>query len=158
MKQFCRFTIVNIMLIAAVFCLSTAANAGDDMGMMKVTKTKTAEVAKYITSLKSSDSSILDITVLVTGMDGDTKKIASTTAGEAGLSADPEDIDAIMDNKLVVIPEGDSLDVTVPMANKSGLSAALTGVTLSMKNGLTIDKAKAKAVALAKKVEAILTK
>jgi len=145
-----------MLLFLAVICLSSMAYAGDDMGMMKITKAKTAEVAKYIADLKAQDSTILDITVLVTGLDGNTTKIASTTPGEAGLSAEPEDIDAIMDNKIVAITEGDSLDVTVPMANKKGIPAALTGSNISLKNGMTKEKATAKVKELAKKIERIL--
>jgi len=158
MQQFHSSPVSKMILFLAVFCLSSTAYAGDEMGMMKITKAKTAEVAKYIAELKAEDSAVLDITVLVTGLDGNTMKIASTTPGEAGLEAEPEDIDAIMDNKVVAITEGDSLDVTVPIANKEGISAALTGSNISLKNGMTKEMAQTKVKEMAKKIERILLK
>ncbi len=148
---------VQKILFLAVVCFSSVVYAGGEMGMMKITKDKTAEVAKYIADLKAQDGSIVEINVHVTGLDGKTMKIASTTPGKAGQPSDPEDIDAKMDNKIVTIVEGDNLDVTVPMVDKGGMPAALAGITISMKNGLTKEKALAKGKELAKKIEHILT-
>jgi len=158
MSRLGRVVVAKLMLIFAVFCLAAVVQAEDEMGMINVSKAKTAEVAKAIVALKGADSAIKEITVLVTGMDGNTMKIASTTAGEAGKDADPEDIDAILDNKVVAIVDGGSVDVTVPIANKDGLPAAIAGTTVSLENGLTKDKAQAKAEGIAKKIGAILNK
>jgi len=158
MKSASRVTVINVLVLFAFFCLAAVAYAEGEMGMLDVSKARVAEVAKYIETLKSSDADIKEITVLVTGMDGNTTKIASTTPGEAGKDADPEDIDAILENKVVPLVDGGSVDVTVPISNKEGLPAAIAGVTVSLENGLNLEQAQAKAVALAKKIGALLNK
>jgi hypothetical protein len=147
-----------MLCIAAVFFTLASAQAEDEMGTMNLSKAKIAKVATYIAKTQKSEKSVEEITILATDKDGNVSKIASTTASEVGKAADPEDIDAIIDNKVVSIVEGDSIDVTVPIANAGGMPAAIAGVTLSLKDGMSKKDAEAKAVAIGQKVDAILIK
>ncbi len=151
-----RMTVTIFMTMAAVFMGFTAAQAGDEIGTMNLSKAKVAKVAKFIAQEHKSTKVVEEITILAASMDGNVTKIASTTASEVGKSADPEDIDAIIDNKVVSIVEGGNIDVTVPIANAKGLPAAIAGVTISMQNGMTKDKAVELAKSIGQKVDKIL--
>jgi len=143
------------LVFIAMFFLAVTVQA-DEMGTVDTSKAHVAKIQKFIENLKSEDSTIEEINVHATGNDGETMRIASTTPGRAGTPSDPEDIDAIIENKVIVIPEGGSLDVTVPMANKAGMPAAVAGITIALKDGLDKAGATSKAVELAKKIDMIL--
>jgi len=154
-----KLTLSTVVVgIVALFFYAAAVHAEDEIGTMNLTKDHVANVAKFIDKVQKEDASVEEITILATNEDGDTTKIASTTASEVGKPCDPEDIDAIIDNKVVSIVEGDSIDVTVPIPNAAGLPAAIAGVTISMKNGMDKTKAEAKAVEIGAKVDKILIK
>ncbi len=138
-----------------IFFFAFGAQA-EEMGMVDTSKPQVEKIQHFIDQLMQENKNIAEINIHATGNDGDTKVIASTTSSRIGSQSDPEDIDAIIDNKVVLITEGDVLDVTIPMTNKKGLPAAVAGIRLHMKNGLNKSGAKAKALDIAKKINAIL--
>ena len=138
-----------------IFFFAFGAQA-EEMGMLDTSKPHVEKIQHFLDQLIQEDKDIAGINIHATGNDGDTTVIASTTSSKIGTPSDPEDIDAIIENKIILISEGDILDVTVPMANKKGLPAAVAGIRFFLKNGLNKAGAKAKAIDLAKKIDAIL--
>ena len=57
--------------------------------------------------------------------------IACNVHEKIGKPSDPEDLDAMKTGKVVVLEEGDKLDVTAPILDEAGQAVATTGITLS---------------------------
>ena len=145
-----------ILALAALLLTTGNARAEDEIGTMELSKATVSKVQSFIDKTLKEDKRVEEITVLATNKEGVTTKIASTTPSEVGKPCDPEDIDAIIDNQVVSIIEGTSIDVTVPIPNAKGLPAAIAGVTIFLKNGMDKPKAEALAVEIGKKIDKIL--
>ena len=80
-------------------------------------------------------------------------QIASTMADRRGKPSDPEDLEALRTGKEVVLDEPGSIDVTVPILLADGKATAVTGVTLTLKDGADRDGLLIEARAVAKELE-----
>lgn len=56
--------------------------------------------------------------------------IACNIREKLGKISDPEDLEVMKTKKMVVLKEGDNLDVTAPILDKEGNAIASTGITL----------------------------
>lgn len=155
MKKNSRLLCIKLTLITFMILFLGLTAHADEMGMLDTSAPQIERIQTFIEKLMKEDQSIKEINVHATGSDGDTKLIASTTPGKAGKTSDPEDIDAIIENKIVVITEGDVLDITVPMANEKGMPSAVAGIRI-LSAGKNSESVKSKAADLAKQIDAIL--
>jgi ligand-binding sensor protein len=80
-------------------------------------------------------------------------QIASTRADRRGRPSDPEDLEALRTGKEVILDEAGAIDVTVPILVADGKAAAVTGVTLTLKDGADRDSLLNEAHAIAKELE-----
>lgn len=133
------------------------AFAAQEMGTVNTSKESVAKIQAYIESMKNKTPSIEEIAIYATLADGNTMRIACTELNKVGHPADPEDIDAIIENKVVIIEEGEVLDVTIPMVNTEGLPAAVAGIKVALGKNMTKDSAKEQALAMAKEIDVMLT-
>jgi hypothetical protein len=85
---------------------------------------------------------------------GETKSriIACNIPKKLGQISDPEDLEAMKKKKTVVLREGDNLDVTAPILDKTGKAIAATGITLSFPKGATEDTVVKKAKSIAQEL------
>ena len=71
--------------------------------------------------------------------------IACNIREKLGALSDPEDLMAMKTGKFVILKEGDKLDVTAPILDRSGEAIAATGITLSFSENTSekalVDKA-----------------
>lgn len=146
----------TVATLGSCWLLAGAAYAAD-MGTIDLSKEKVAEIQQFIEGEKKS-AAFNEIAVYATDKDGNTTRIASTDKSAVGKPADPEDIDAIINDKVVSIPEGKTLDVTVPLHNDKGLPAAVAGIKLATTDSLDKNAAQKKAEEVAKKIGAIMIK
>jgi hypothetical protein len=82
--------------------------------------------------------------------------IACNLRHKIGLPSDPEDLEAIKENKTTVLREGGNLDVTAPIRDKAGLAIAATGITLKIENNVSADAVKMEAREIAAKMNKII--
>lgn len=75
--------------------------------------------------------------------------IACNINEKIGKLSDPEDLEAMNNNKTIVLREGDNLDVTAPICNKSGVPIAATGITLRFDKGEKEDTLRERAKSIA---------
>ncbi|MGE3171870.1 MAG: hypothetical protein AB7O97_04540 [Planctomycetota bacterium] len=87
--------------------------------------------------------------------DGTAKVCASTLTARIGTASDPEDLQAMRSGQLVVLEEGEALDVTVPLVQTDGRWTTVCGVTLE-RRGQARDAVVARARAVADEVKAAL--
>jgi hypothetical protein len=157
MKRIGRRSVLTIVAILGVAWISNAATAfAAELGVMDLSKEKVAEVQQFIQKEKERGG-VDEISVYATDKEGNTTRIASTNLSIVGKPADPEDIDAIIDDKVVTISEGKILDVTVPIHNAKGEPAAVAGVKLEI-GGRDKEAVGKEAEEVAKKIGVILNK
>jgi len=75
--------------------------------------------------------------------------IACNIKEKIGKPSDSEDLEAMKNNKTVILKEGDKLDVTAPVCDVAGKPIAATGITLRLKKGESEDAVVKKAKAIA---------
>lgn len=150
-----KMTVVSVVAGLMLWMAGSAAFAAE-MGTVDTSKESIAKIQNFVDNLKKSTPVIEEIAVYATLADGNTMRIVSTTPNMAGKPADPEDIDAIIENQVIVIEESGVVDVTVPMANAKGQPAAVAGIKIALKDGMTKDSAKEKAVTVAKEIDEML--
>lgn len=156
MKKNSRSILAKLVIIGfTIIFLSCNAQAAK-MGTVDTSKPQVEKIQNFIEKLMQEDKSIDEISIHATGLDGNTKRIACTTTSKIGTRSDPEDIDAIIENKVILISLGDILDVTVPMTNEEGIPAAVAGIHLYLKDGLDNEGAKKHALDIAKKISKVL--
>ena len=85
---------------------------------------------------KHPDLVRLTIHAAPTGEEG-SRIIACNIKEKIGTPSDPEDLEVLKTNKIVVLKEGDNLDVTAPIPDKTGNIIAATGITLRFRKGKT---------------------
>lgn len=109
---------------------------------------------KLLDKLASKYPDVVRLTIhaVPSGEEG-SRIIACNIKQKIGATSDPEDLEVLTTNKIVVLREGDNLDVTAPIRGKAGKPVAATGITLRFKRGETenevIEKAKSIAQELA---------
>jgi hypothetical protein len=82
--------------------------------------------------------------------------IACNIKEKIGKLSDPEDIEAMKNGKTVVLKEGDNLDVTAPIFDRTGKPVAATGITLLLKKGSSEQAAIEKAKIIAKELSEVI--
>lgn len=157
MKRIGRRSVLAAVAVLGFAWVSSAVTApAAELGVMDLSKEKVGEVQQLIQKEKER-AGVDEISVYATDKDGNTTRIASTNPGIVGKPADPEDIDAIIDDKVVVITEGKILDATVPLHNAKGEPAAVAGIKLEI-GSRDKDAVRKEAEETAKKIGAILNK
>lgn len=78
--------------------------------------------------------------------------IACNIKEKIGKLSEPEDIEAMKNGKTIVLKEGDNLDVTAPIFDKTGKPVAATGITLLFRKGESEQEAIEKAKMIAKEL------
>lgn len=78
--------------------------------------------------------------------------IACNISEKIGKLSDPEDLEAMAQNKSIVLREGDNLDVTAPICNREGAPMAATGITLRFQEGESEKELTEKALSIAKEL------
>ena len=109
-----------------------------------------------IDEAKSSAPNVQVISIHAKQSDGKTTKIASTKAAGIGSPSDPEDIEAIANNKVVVIEDKDLVDVTVPMSIGGGKPLAVAGIKIVPSSGTSTAAVQKQAEEIAKKLQSVL--
>jgi len=83
--------------------------------------------------------------------------VACNIREKLGKIADPEDLEVIKTKEIVVLKEGDNLDITAPILDKNGSAIAATGITLRGLNNTNeqalAEKAKAIAAELSQAIQ-----
>lgn len=87
--------------------------------------------------------------------ESDLRVVASTAPEKRNKPSDPEDHKAMQNGEEVVLPEGENLDVTIPLPDASGNRMAVAGVTLAAA-GKSRDELVAQARAVAGELGAAL--
>ena len=82
----------------------------------------------------------------------DSMIIACNIKEKIGKISDPEDLEATKTGKVVVLKEGNNLDVTAPLLDKAGKPIAVTGITLGFKEGESEEELVEKAKSVAKEL------
>jgi iron complex outermembrane receptor protein len=93
----------------------------------------------------------LTIHAVPTGKEG-SRIIACNIQEKIGKPSDPEDLEVMKANQIVVLKEGDNLDVTAPIRDKAGNAIAATGITLRFGQGETEDQVVQRAKAIAEEL------
>ncbi len=76
--------------------------------------------------------------------------IACNLREKIGRLSDPEDIEAMQKNCVIVLEEGANIDVTAPVVDEAGRPIAATGITVSVAQGESKQKAVEKALFIAR--------
>jgi hypothetical protein len=117
------------------------------------------DAQNIIDRLAKEQSDIVRLTLHTTPPDGGAMcAVASTASDKLGKPSDPEDVKAMQTGETVVLEEGGSLDVTVPIQQFEGRWTAAVGVTLRPAAGEVRWQTVARATEIAKAVEAGLTR
>jgi hemoglobin/transferrin/lactoferrin receptor protein len=82
----------------------------------------------------------------------DSRIIACNIDEKIGAPSDPEDLEVMKTNKIIVLKEGDKLDVTAPVRDKAGRAVAATGITLPLRKGETEEEVAEKAQSIAQEL------
>ena len=148
--------LTTVAILGSFWLLAGAAHAAE-LGTMDLSKEKVTEIQQFIEDEKKSGD-VDEIAVYATDKDGNTTRIASTDKSAVGKPADPEDIDAIINDQVVSIPEGKKLDVTVALHNDKGLPAAVAGIKLGTTDKRDKNASQKMAEEIAKKIGAVMLK
>jgi len=89
---------------------------------------------------------------------GQTKSriIACNIPAKLGQPSDPEDLEAMKTNRIIVLREGDNLDVTAPILDQAARPVAATGITLALAGNTTEQALIQKAGAIARQLSAAI--
>lgn len=140
----------GMVLLTANELAFAADAAGVDTSAAAIKKLQSA-----IDEAKNSTPNVQVISVHAKQADGKTTKIASTKAAGIGSPSDPEDIEAIANNKVVVIEDKDLVDVTVPMS-VGGRPMAVAGIKIVPSGGASTAAIQKQAEEIAKKIQTVL--
>lgn len=146
----------TLAMVCGTCCLLVGVARAGELGTVDTSKESVAKIQHYIEGEKKGNAAVKEIAVYATGTDGNTTRIASTDSSAIGKPADPEDIDAIINNQVVTIPEGKALDVTVPLTNDKGQPAAVAGIKMETSDKLDKKAAQSAAEGIAKKIGGML--
>lgn len=148
--------LATVAILGSCWLLAGSAYAAE-LGTVDLSKEKVAEIQQFIEAEKKAGDAD-EIAVYATDKDGNTTRIASTDKSAIGKPADPEDIDAIINDTVVSIPEGKTLDVTVPLHNAKGQPAAVAGIKLATTDSRNKEAAQKMGEDIAKKIGALINK
>ncbi|MCK4390428.1 MAG: hypothetical protein KAV83_09360 [Desulfobacterales bacterium] len=114
---------------------------------------KFKEAQELVDNMVSKHPDLLRLTIhaVPTGKEG-SRIIACNIREKIGAPSDPEDLEVLKTNKIVVLREGDNLDVTAPIRDKAGKPIAASGITLRFRKGETENKLIEKAKSIANEV------
>lgn len=127
-------------LTLAAGCASTSGKCAD-----------CDKAQSVVASVAAANPEVTRLT-LHCGMGDGMHTCASTDGARVGKPSDPEDVQAVTTDQVVVLDEAGALDVTVPISHKDGKPMAACGVTLK-NGGMSRDQAVAKAKQIAMAVE-----
>ena len=152
-----KITVISV-LVGFMLCMASRVALAVATGTVNTSKESIQKIQTFVDDLKKKSPVVKEICVYAALSSGSTMRIVSTVPSKIGKPADPEDIDAITENKVIAIDEGGVLDVTVPMVNAKGQPSAVAGIRIFLKDGMTQASAKEKAISMAKDIEKILDK
>ncbi len=143
-------TLISAMMVMVFSQVAFATN-------QKVINSEHPEAQQIIEKLVSKHNGLVRLTIhaVPTGK-GASEIIACNIQKKIGQPSDPEDLEAMKTNKTITLKEGNNLDVTAPVCDKSGKPIAATGITLSFQKGETEADVIAKAQGIALELTAAI--
>jgi hypothetical protein len=86
------------------------------------------------------------------------KIIACNIKEKIGARSDPEDLEVLLTNEIVVLKGGDNLDVTAPIRGKDGKPIAATGITIRFREGKAEEDVVSRARIIAEEITSAVQK
>jgi hypothetical protein len=115
-----------LVLVALVGSCHTASKKGQDF----------PEARQLVRQTVARHPNLVRLTIhAVPAGRTDSRIIACNVLEKIGKLSDPEDLEAVKTGKTVVLREGNNLDVTAPILDKTGRAIAATGITLALSPG-----------------------
>ena len=139
--------LVTLVLLVLLVGCGSQYDAGDGAASFSAAQKVLDGVASQHANLKR-----LTLHAVPAGK-SDCTQVASTMADRRGKPSDPEDLEALRTGKEVILDEEGAIDVTVPILVVDGKATAVTGVTLTLKEGVDRDSLLKEARAVAKALE-----
>jgi len=145
--SFIKLMIINFLISFVIFLAGVTKQfwAGENECFKETQALVEKMVAKYPEIVR------LTIHAVPTG-EKRSRIIACNIKEKLGEPSDPEDLEVMKTNKIIVLKEDDNLDVTAPICDKAGKPIAATGITLRLKKGESGDKGIEKAKSIAKEL------
>jgi hypothetical protein len=148
-------SLFSVLILISVICLGGSVNAGDEIGHLKSSNKLVDKIQSSIVKMLKPPTYEISIHAMLET--GETRRIASTTIRKKGTPSEPEDVEAILLDKVIFIHEGDIYDITTPLHNEKGEPFAVTGIKVKLhEENVSKDTAKEIARNLSKKIEAKL--
>jgi hypothetical protein len=123
---------IYLVLLALLLC---SCGASADNGE------EPADVQRLVEQIVARHPKLVRLTIhAVPTNETESRIIASNISDKVGNLSDPEDLRVMTTKEVVVLREGNNLDVTMPILNKAGKAVAATGITLA-EDGVTDEKA-----------------
>ena len=133
---------VLIVFFFYFYWISDRAEAGEE-GRFE-------QVQALVERIASTYSEIVRLTIhAIPNGESQSRIIACNLKEKIGKPSDPEDLEAMKTGKVIVLKEGDNLDVTVPIY-QAGKPVATTGITLRLKKGESQEQVVQRALSIAK--------
>lgn len=105
------------------------------------TKQESADVQRLVEQIVARHPKLVRLTIHAVPTSGtESRIIASNISDKLGNLSDPEDLRVMTTKEIVVLREGNNLDVTMPILDKAGKAVAATGITLE-EDGVTSETA-----------------
>ena len=113
---------INVVLLALLLCSCGASSDNGD---------ESADVQRLVEQTVARHPKLVRLTVhaVPTG-ETESRIIASNISDKLGNVSDPEDLRVMTTKEIVVLREGNNLDVTMPILDTAGKPVAATGITL----------------------------
>ena len=123
---------INVVLLALLLC---SCGAPSDNGE------ESADVQRLVEQIVARHPKLVRLTIhAVPTSETESRIIASNISDKLGNLSDPEDLRVMTTKEIVVLREGNNLDVTMPILDKAGKAVAATGITLE-EDGVTSETA-----------------
>ena len=123
---------INVLLLALLAC---SCGAPSDNGK------KSSDVQQLVEQIVERHPKLVRLTIhAVPAGETESRIIASNISEKLGNLSDPEDLRVMATKEIVVLREGNNLDVTMPILDKAGKAVAATGITLEQ-DGVTGEQA-----------------
>ncbi len=123
---------INVVLLALLLC---SCGAISDNGE------ESADVQRLVEQIVARHPKLVRLTIHAVPTSGtESRIIASNISDKLGNLSDPEDLRVMTTKEIVVLREGNNLDVTMPILDKAGKAVAATGITLE-EDGVTSETA-----------------
>ena len=128
MRRILPLCIYVILAVFSLYWISDTTEASEEG--------RFAQAQALIERIVSSHPDLVRLTIhAVPAGEKRNRIIACNIKEKIGMPSDPEDLEAMRDNRMVILKDGTNLDVTLPILDRSGRPIAAAGVTLPVRKG-----------------------